>query len=31
MFKRNSPDKNKDSMGCVIETAHRNIKPAWDM
>ena len=38
MCKRNSPDKNKASTGCVTETAHikrkefkKKKKPAWDV
>ena len=31
MCKRNSPDKNKASTGCVRETPHIKIKPAMDV
>ena len=31
MCKRNSPDKNEASTGCVRETPHRKMKPAWDV
>ena len=31
MSKRNSPDKNEASMGCVRETPQIKMKPAWDV
>ena len=31
MCKRNSPDKNEASMGCVRETPQIKMKPAWDV
>ena len=31
MCKRNSPDKNEASTGCVRETPQIKIKPAWDV
>ena len=31
MCKRNSPDKNEASMGCVRETPQIKTKPAWDV
>jgi len=31
MCKKNFPQKNKASMGCVNKTPHRKIKPAWDV
>ena len=31
MCKSNSPKKNQACMGCVRETPHRKIKPAWDV
>ena len=31
MCKRNSQDKNEDSMGCVRETPKINGKPARDV
>ena len=31
MCKRNSPQKNKASMGCVRKTPKIQIKPAWDV
>ena len=31
MFKRNSPKKNKASIGCVKETSQIKIKPARDV
>ena len=30
MCKRNSPDKNEGSTGCLRETPQIKIKPAWD-
>ena len=30
-FKRDSPNKNENSMGCVRETPHINIKPSRDV
>ena len=31
MCKRNSPDKNEASTGCVRETPQIKIKSAWEM
>ena len=31
MCKRNSPDKNEASTGCVRETPPINMNPAWDV
>ena len=32
MCKRNFPDKNEASMGCVRETRQiKKMKPAWDV
>ena len=31
MCKRNSPDKNEGSLGCVRETPQRKMKAAWDV
>ena len=31
MCKRDSPDKNEASTGCVRETPQIKIKPAWDV
>ena len=31
MCKRNLPDKNEASMGCVGETPQLKIKHVWDM
>ena len=31
MCKRNSPDKNEGSTGCVGETPCIKMKPAWDV
>ena len=31
MCKRNSPDKNEASTGCVRETPQIKMKPAWDV
>ena len=31
MCKRKSPDKNEARTGCVRETPHRKINPAWDV
>ncbi len=31
MCKRNSPNKNETSTGCVTETPRIKMKPAWDV
>ena len=31
MCKRNSPEKNEGSLGCVRETPQIKMKTAWDV